>query len=107
MIETHGTSMTSAHYSRMGYEECDKIHKASLEILERLGIDVHDEKAIAILVAGGAQADGIRVRLPEYMVARALATSSAFNSVSANPVAALRSALSVRLVNSRISSIFF
>jgi hypothetical protein len=45
MIESHGTSMTSAHYSRMGYEECDKIHKASLEILERLGIDVHDEKA--------------------------------------------------------------
>ena len=70
MIETHGTSMTSAHYSRMGSEECDKIHKASLEILERIGIDVHDEHAIQILVAGGAKADGIRVYLPEYMVAQ-------------------------------------
>jgi len=75
MIETHGTSMTSAHYSRMGHEECDKIHKASLEILERIGLDVHDEKAIEILVAAGAKADGIRVRIPEYMVAQALATA--------------------------------
>lgn len=75
MIETHGTSMTSAHYSRMGLEECDKIHKASLEILERIGIDVHDEKAIEILVAGGAKAEGLRVRIPEYMVAQALTTA--------------------------------
>ncbi|HSQ26843.1 MAG TPA: trimethylamine methyltransferase family protein [Anaerolineales bacterium] len=75
MIETHGTSMTSAHYSRMGYEECDKIHKASLEILERIGIDVHDDKAISILVSGGAKAEGIRVFIPEYMVTQALATA--------------------------------
>jgi trimethylamine--corrinoid protein Co-methyltransferase len=75
MIQTHGTSMTSAHYSRMGAQECEKIHLASLEILRRTGVDVHDEKARQILVEGGAQADGLRVRLPEYMVARALATA--------------------------------
>ena len=73
MIETHGTSMTSAHYARMGRQECEKIHVASLEILERVGIDVHDEKARALLVKGGAKAEGIRVRIPEYMVEKALA----------------------------------
>ena len=75
MIKTHGTSMMSAHYSRLGPQECEKIHMASLEILRRTGVDVHDEKARQILVEGGAQADGLRVRIPEYMVARALATA--------------------------------
>ena len=75
MIQTHGTSMTSAHYSRMGLQECEKIHLASLEILRRTGVDVHDEIARQILVEGGAQAEGLRVRLPEYMVARALTTA--------------------------------
>ena len=72
MITTHATKMTSAHYTRMGESECEKIHLASLEILERIGIDVHDEKARDILVIGGAQADGLRVRIPTYMVTKAL-----------------------------------
>ncbi len=75
MIETHSTSQTSAHYSRLGYQECDRIHRGSLEILERVGVEVHDEQARALLVKGGAHADGLRVRLPEHMVTRALATA--------------------------------
>lgn len=72
MIETHGLHTTSAHYARMGQQECERIHVASLEILERVGIDAHDEKARELLVKGGAQADSIRVRIPEYMVEKAL-----------------------------------
>jgi len=67
--------MTSAHYSRLGLQECEKIHAASLEILQRIGVDVHEEKARGVLVKGGATADGLRVRIPEYMVAQALATA--------------------------------
>jgi trimethylamine--corrinoid protein Co-methyltransferase len=75
MISTHGNSRTSAAYSRLGSQECEKIHLASLEILQRTGVDVHDEKAREILVSSGARAEGLRVRLPEYMVTRALATA--------------------------------
>jgi trimethylamine--corrinoid protein Co-methyltransferase len=75
MIETHALHTTSAHYARLGRHECEKIHIASLEILERVGVDVHDEKAREILVGGGARADGLRVRIPEYMVAKALAVA--------------------------------
>lgn len=75
MITTHTTKMASAHYARMGTYECEQIHLASLEILERIGIDVHDEKARDILVKGGAKADGLRVRIPEYMVAQALSVT--------------------------------
>jgi len=59
----------------MGLGECEKIHLASLEVLERIGIDVHDEKARDILVKGGAKADGLRVRIPEYMVTQALSVT--------------------------------
>jgi trimethylamine--corrinoid protein Co-methyltransferase len=75
MIETHGSQMTSAICARMGPQECDRIHLASLEILERIGIDVHEEKARELLVKGGAKADGIRVYLPEVMVEKALAVT--------------------------------
>ena len=68
MIETHGTNMTSAHYARYGPRRVRKIHLASLEILDRTGVDVHDEKARQILVKGGARCDGLRVHIPEYMV---------------------------------------
>ena len=54
MIQTHGTSMTSAHYSRLGPQECEKIHMASLEILAHIGVDVHDQKALDILVDTGS-----------------------------------------------------
>jgi trimethylamine--corrinoid protein Co-methyltransferase len=64
--------MTSAHYARMGQAECEQIHLASLEILNRIGIDVHDEAARNTLVAGGAQANGVRIRIPEHMVTWAL-----------------------------------
>lgn len=72
MISTHGYQMSGAHYARMGRQECEKIHNATLEILERTGVDVHDRDARELLVKGGAAADGLRIRVPEYMVARAL-----------------------------------
>ena len=67
--------MTSAHYARMSRAECEKIHMATLEILERVGVDVHDEGARELLVKGGAKLDGIRVRVREHMVEKALATT--------------------------------
>ena len=75
MIETHGQRQTSAHYSRLGQQECEKIHRACIEILEHVGVEVHDEQALNLLVKGGAKADGIVVRIPELMVLKALAVT--------------------------------
>jgi trimethylamine---corrinoid protein Co-methyltransferase len=76
MIKTHTVDQASASFSRMGQQECDRIHRASLEILERVGIEVHDERAGALLVKGGARADGVKVFVPDYLVHRALETAS-------------------------------
>ncbi|MGD2156289.1 MAG: trimethylamine methyltransferase family protein [Anaerolineales bacterium] len=75
MIKTHGISQTSAFYSRMGQEECEKIHMASLEVLEKVGIETHDENARDLLVKAGANLDGIRIHIPEFLVTRALSTA--------------------------------
>jgi trimethylamine--corrinoid protein Co-methyltransferase len=76
MIKTHTVNQASACYSRMGQQECERVHRASLEILERVGIEVHDERARALLVRGGARADGVRVFVSDVMVHRALETVS-------------------------------
>lgn len=75
MITSHGTNLTSAIFARMGPSECERIHVATLEVLERIGVETLDKRARDILVAGGAMADGTRVRIPEYMVQRALETA--------------------------------
>ena len=62
----------SGRYTRVGADACERIHMASLEILERVGIDVHDEKARGILGDHGAEVDGLRIRIPGHMVERAL-----------------------------------
>jgi trimethylamine--corrinoid protein Co-methyltransferase len=75
MIRTHGTSIASAHFSRLGEQECEQIHFASLEVLERIGVETHSEKARALLQKAGARVDGQIVRLPEHLVSRALASA--------------------------------
>jgi trimethylamine--corrinoid protein Co-methyltransferase len=74
MIETQGINLNQTHYSRMGEQECEAIHLASLNILERIGIDVHDEKAREILLEGGARSEGVRIRIPPDLVSKALST---------------------------------
>ncbi len=75
MISTQEMNTASVQYARLGDQECKRIHMASLEILERTGVDVHHQGARDILAKGGAHVDGIRVRIPEYMVSRALSTA--------------------------------
>lgn len=72
MPRPHGRRQTGARYARMGAETCEHIHMATLEILERVGVEVHDEEARTILGDHGADVDGEMVRLPAYMVEQAL-----------------------------------
>ncbi|MFZ1041180.1 MAG: trimethylamine methyltransferase family protein [Anaerolineales bacterium] len=75
MIETNEMKIMGTHYSRLSAQECEKIHLASLKVLQKIGVEVHDDKAREILVKGGAQSEGLRVRIPESMVEKALATA--------------------------------
>jgi len=54
-------------------KELDEIHYASLEILERVGAEVHHSEARKLLYSAGATVeDNLRVRIPSYLVEKAL-----------------------------------
>ncbi|MDD5677923.1 MAG: trimethylamine methyltransferase family protein [Kiritimatiellae bacterium] len=56
-------------------QQIQKIHRASLDILEKTGVRVQDTEACALLRKAGARVDGDRVRLKSALVARALKTT--------------------------------
>jgi len=74
MPRKHGERMNRMPYTRMDAETCELIHLGSLEILERTGINVHDQRARSILAESGAAVEGERVRIPEHLVEWALST---------------------------------
>lgn len=53
-------------------EQCAEIHHATLEILEDVGVLVHDDAALETLRRGGAFVDGNRVRFPSALVEKAV-----------------------------------
>ncbi len=55
--------------------QVERIHEASLEILARTGVVVHNEEAIGLLRKAGASVDGERVSIPGALVDSALATT--------------------------------
>jgi trimethylamine--corrinoid protein Co-methyltransferase len=61
--------------NRFSQEKCEKIHAASLEILDRIGARLHLEEAIQLLKKAGAKvSDGNLVRIPSHLVEKSLET---------------------------------
>lgn len=53
-------------------DQLETIHLNTLEVLERIGVNVDDADALSLLADGGAFVDGKRVRIPSWMVEKAL-----------------------------------
>jgi trimethylamine--corrinoid protein Co-methyltransferase len=69
----------------------DGVHAAALRVLERIGVLVHDDDAIALLRSRGARADGLRVFIGEGAVQAALAAApSAFTLAGRSPARDVR-----------------
>ena len=56
-------------------EGCVAIHAATLEILEKTGVEVQHDGALELLAGAGAKVDGTRVRIPAALVDDALAAA--------------------------------
>lgn len=66
----------SAPFRRLPENQCQKLHEAALEILDRTGVRLHYQPALDLAVSGGARlSDGNRVRIPAQMVEKALNTA--------------------------------
>jgi len=53
-VTTNDRVYDSVQFSRLSEPKCLKIHWASLELLERFGVRLHDPEAIELLKKGGA-----------------------------------------------------
>ncbi len=74
-IRINDRSFGGGQFSRLSPEQCQKMHNASLEILERTGVRLYDQEAIDLLKKAGASfSDGNRVRIKSGLVEKAFST---------------------------------
>jgi len=53
-------------------DDIDQIHLSALSILWRIGIEVREDQAFRILQKAGCPTNGMRVRIPTYLVENAI-----------------------------------
>ncbi|NLF12536.1 MAG: trimethylamine methyltransferase [Anaerolineaceae bacterium] len=58
-------------------EQLEQLHMATLELLERTGVQITHPRALEILHGGGARVDGSRVRMPSWLVEDAIGKAPA------------------------------
>lgn len=64
-----------AQFRRMSEEQCQRIHWASLEVMERTGVRLYEQEAIDLFTKAGAHLrDGNRVHIPSGLVEKAFST---------------------------------
>ena len=74
-IQVSDRGFLSSQYARISKEQCQKLHWASLEVLERTGVRLFDPAAVEIVRKSGAiVTEQDRVRIPSGLVEKALAT---------------------------------
>jgi trimethylamine--corrinoid protein Co-methyltransferase len=73
--QTNLISSSGPYYRGMTDEQCRLIHNASLEILERTGVQLYYPPAIDILKKAGCKVEENRVCIPNHLVEWALRTA--------------------------------
>ena len=63
---------SGVHFEMLSTDQLQELFEGVLHVLEYTGLDVHHEEARDILKEAGAWVDGLRVRLPPYLVKRSL-----------------------------------
>jgi trimethylamine--corrinoid protein Co-methyltransferase len=59
----------------LGDEQIEQLRQATLELLERTGVQMTHPRGLEILSGAGARVNGGRVRIPAWLVEKALATA--------------------------------
>lgn len=74
-LKPNTSAFLSPHLRFFGDDQLDQIHFATLEILERVGVQVDEPEALELLATGGAFVEGNRARIPSWMVEDAVRTA--------------------------------
>jgi trimethylamine:corrinoid methyltransferase-like protein len=77
--DAHGTLSSGEtgmrFYSRLDDEQCQQLHEATLQVLERTGLIIDEPEGLELLRSAGAALDGNRVRIPAKLVDWALSVA--------------------------------
>jgi trimethylamine--corrinoid protein Co-methyltransferase len=74
-VRVNDRSFGSVQHGRLSPEQCEKLHNASLAVLERTGVRLYHQEAINLLKKAGAfVSEGNRVRIPAGLVEKAFST---------------------------------
>ena len=66
---------TAPQFRVLSEGQLEELFLATLGLMESTGLELHNEEARTLLAAHGAWLDGIRVRIPSFLVRQALATA--------------------------------
>ncbi len=72
MLRSNYITNSSLYFRVFTEEQCREIHSATLEVLERVGVEIKYPKAIEILKKAGAYISGTRVKFPPALVERCI-----------------------------------
>ncbi len=71
-LEAPKKGSVGGQYRPLTEDDVERIHEASLAVLERTGVEVEHREALDLFTAAGARVEGNRVRLPRSLVEDAI-----------------------------------
>ena len=72
-MKTNYRTNSGIRYQTLSTDQLQALFDGTLHVMESTGLDVHHEEARDIFTKAGAWVDGLRVRIPSYIVKQALA----------------------------------
>lgn len=72
MNRSNYVTNSSLYFQVFSDQQCEEIHSAALEVLERVGVNIHHPKALEIVKKAGAYVNGNRVKFPAALVEKCI-----------------------------------
>ena len=74
-METNYHAQQTPQFRVLSEEQIKRVYQATLECLNRTGVNIHNVEARQLLAQAGARVDGIRVRIPPHIIQDAVASN--------------------------------
>jgi trimethylamine--corrinoid protein Co-methyltransferase len=74
-MDTNYHAHQTPQFRVLSDRQIEKVYQATLECLNRTGVDVHNAEARALLAEAGSRVDGLRVHIPPHIIQDAVAAN--------------------------------
>ena len=74
-MDANYSSLQTPQFRVLSDRQIERVYQATLECLNRTGVDVHNAEARELLARAGARVEGVRVRIPPHIIQDAIAAT--------------------------------